>query len=81
MTRILLALISTLALALTASACGEKEEALGPEGSSKLTLMLDYFPNADHAGIYSAQAGGMFELFLGSVRKYGIMVLEFALLI
>ena len=23
--------------------------------------MLDYFPNADHAGIYAAQAGGDFE--------------------
>ena len=23
--------------------------------------MLDYFPNADHAGIYAAQAGGHFE--------------------
>ena len=23
--------------------------------------MLDFFPNADHAGIYAAQAGGHFE--------------------
>ncbi len=59
--RTLLALLTTLALALTVTACGEKEDTLGPEGSSKLTLMLDYFPNADHAGIYAAQAGGMFE--------------------
>jgi putative hydroxymethylpyrimidine transport system substrate-binding protein len=30
-------------------------------GAQKLTLMLDYFPNADHAGIYAAQAGGHFR--------------------
>ncbi len=60
MTRILLALIALFALALTA--CGEKEDPLTPEGgSSPLTLMLDYFPNANHAGIYAAQAGGMFK--------------------
>jgi putative hydroxymethylpyrimidine transport system substrate-binding protein len=26
-----------------------------------MTLMLDYFPNADHAGVYAAQAGGHFK--------------------
>src|SRR6202008_5204395 len=41
--------------------CGEKEDVLEPKGSSELELMLDYFPNADHAGIYSAQANGDFE--------------------
>jgi putative hydroxymethylpyrimidine transport system substrate-binding protein len=41
--------------------CGEKEDVLEPSGSKQLTLMLDYFPNADHAGIYAAQAGGDFE--------------------
>ena len=60
MTRILLALLTLSALAL--AACGEKDDPLGPEGASKdMTLMLDYFPNANHAGIYAAQAGGMFE--------------------
>ena len=24
-------------------------------------MMLDYFPNADHAGIYAAQAAGLYE--------------------
>ena len=43
------------------AACGEKEDALEPSGSKQVTLMLDYFPNADHAGIYAAQAGGHFE--------------------
>lgn len=47
------------ALALTAAACGERED---PEpsagGVEKVDLLLDYFPNADHAGIYAAIGGG-----------------------
>jgi putative hydroxymethylpyrimidine transport system substrate-binding protein len=52
-----------LALALLAllAGCGEKEDVLEPTGSKDVELMLDYFPNADHAGIYAAQAGGHFE--------------------
>ena len=41
--------------------CGEKEDVLEPTGSKRVELMLDYFPNADHAGIYAAQAAGHFE--------------------
>jgi putative hydroxymethylpyrimidine transport system substrate-binding protein len=52
-----LACAATLLLA----ACGEKEDALEPSGSKSVELMLDYFPNADHAGIYAAQAGGDFK--------------------
>ncbi len=48
------------ALALLAG-CGEKEEVLEPKGSRELELLLDYFPNADHAGIYAAQAAGYFS--------------------
>jgi putative hydroxymethylpyrimidine transport system substrate-binding protein len=48
-------------LALIAAGCGEKEDALEPTGSKRVELMLDYFPNADHAGIYAAEAGGHFE--------------------
>jgi putative hydroxymethylpyrimidine transport system substrate-binding protein len=40
--------------------CGEKEDELEPSGSKRVELMLDYFPNADHAGIYAAQAAGYF---------------------
>ena len=46
---------------LALAGCGEKEDVLEPSGSKPLELMLDYFPNADHAGIYAAQAGGDFE--------------------
>ena len=49
------------AAALVAAGCGEKEDVLEPSGSKRVELMLDYFPNADHAGIYAAQAGGHFE--------------------
>jgi len=56
----LLLLLLALA-ALLAADCGEKEDALGPEGSKRVELMLDYFPNADHAPIYAAQADGDFE--------------------
>ena len=55
----LAALLPALTLAL--AGCGEKEDALEPTGSKRVELMLDYFPNADHAGIYAAQAAGYFE--------------------
>jgi putative hydroxymethylpyrimidine transport system substrate-binding protein len=58
----LLPLAAALLLGLVVLAgCGEKEDVLEPGGSKRVELMLDYFPNADHAGIYSAQAAGYFE--------------------
>jgi putative hydroxymethylpyrimidine transport system substrate-binding protein len=50
------------ALAFTVAGCGEKKEAVaGSSGSAqRLTLMLDWFPNADHVGIYQALAEGDF---------------------
>jgi putative hydroxymethylpyrimidine transport system substrate-binding protein len=59
-TRMKRALPLLLAAALLAG-CGEKEDVLEPSGSKRVSLMLDYFPNADHAGVYAAQAGGHFE--------------------
>ena len=47
--------------ALVLAGCGEKHDVLEPSGSKSVELMLDYFPNADHAGIYAAQAGGDFK--------------------
>lgn len=55
--------LATLAAALGLAACGEKAEsptAAAPK-REQLTLVLDYFPNADHAGIYAAQATGAFD--------------------
>jgi len=56
---ILLAALVLAAIAL--GACGEKEERPGGAGGAeRVDLLLDYFPNADHAGIYAAQGGGAF---------------------
>lgn len=41
--------------------CGEKEESLEPGAPEPLEIMLDFFPNADHAPIYAAEAGGHFD--------------------
>jgi putative hydroxymethylpyrimidine transport system substrate-binding protein len=62
MTRIrpLTAIAVALLLAVLGAACGEKEDVLEPGEPQELTLMLDYFPNADHAGIYAAEANGDF---------------------
>jgi len=59
-----LAVSLALALTLALSACGEKEEPGTGAAQARLepfTLILDYFPNADHAGIYAAQAAGEYE--------------------
>jgi putative hydroxymethylpyrimidine transport system substrate-binding protein len=55
-----------LACALALAACGEKPEpdpsaASGAGATQPLRVMLDYFPNADHAGIYAADATGAYE--------------------
>lgn len=41
--------------------CGEKVDVLRPKTDRQFQLMLDYFPNADHAPIYAAQARGYFK--------------------
>ena len=50
------------ALSLLLAACGEKKEGLTPTSANaqSLTLMLDWFPNADHVGIYQALTNGYF---------------------
>ncbi|MFT4036265.1 MAG: ABC transporter substrate-binding protein [Patulibacter sp.] len=42
--------------------CGEKQEnETAVTAHDKVTLVLDYFPNADHAAIYAALGSGAFE--------------------
>jgi putative hydroxymethylpyrimidine transport system substrate-binding protein len=57
----LTAVTALLALLVMATGCGEKEESTSAPRVEKLDLVLDYFPNADHVGIYAAIADGEFE--------------------
>jgi len=53
---------ATLAAVLFAVAgCGEKEDRLSAGDYEPFKLLLDYFPNADHAPIYAARSGGHFK--------------------
>ncbi|MDX6650132.1 MAG: putative hydroxymethylpyrimidine transport system substrate-binding protein [Solirubrobacteraceae bacterium] len=55
------ALVAALALAGLAAGCGEKKESTAAPRAETLNLVLDYFPNADHVGIYAALADGQFR--------------------
>ncbi len=52
--------VALFALALGLVACGEKSEDAST-AAQPLSLTLDFYPNADHAGIYLAQKLGYFE--------------------
>jgi putative hydroxymethylpyrimidine transport system substrate-binding protein len=54
---VLLVLLAAVSLA----ACGERSEPTGAPGQKRLTVLLDWLPNADHAPIYAAQASGAFR--------------------
>jgi putative hydroxymethylpyrimidine transport system substrate-binding protein len=55
------AAVAAIALTLGLAACGEKSENVtGGGATTPLTLTLDFYPNADHAGIYMAQKLGYF---------------------
>jgi len=61
-TRRLPLLLIALALAASLAACGDKEAATSSSArAERLDLVLDYFPNADHAGIYAAIGRGDFR--------------------
>jgi putative hydroxymethylpyrimidine transport system substrate-binding protein len=49
--------------ALVLAGCGEKPEPTGAGSTSTepFTVILAYLPNADHAGIYAAQAAGLYK--------------------
>ena len=58
--RLVPALLAAL-LALGLVACGEKEDTTGNAVPERVDLVLDYLPNADHAGIYAAIDGDDFK--------------------
>jgi putative hydroxymethylpyrimidine transport system substrate-binding protein len=58
--RIALAVL-VAALCAGLAACGEKEEDLGPTKLGEFDLALDFYVNADHAGVLMARKRGYFE--------------------
>src|SRR6202007_1138004 len=46
---------------VTVSACGSEQALPSAPALKPFTVMLDFFPNADHAALYSAIAGGDFR--------------------
>jgi putative hydroxymethylpyrimidine transport system substrate-binding protein len=60
-TRRLTAAAAALACVVALCACGSKQDALSAKGTKRFTVMLDFFPNADHAALYSAIAHGDFR--------------------
>jgi putative hydroxymethylpyrimidine transport system substrate-binding protein len=59
--RPIVVLLAAAVCALAIAACGEKQESTAAPKQEQVRLMLDFFPNADHAGIYAAQGTGAFE--------------------
>ena len=58
-----LALLAAAALlgAVALAGCGTKQDTISAAGAKRFTVMLDFFPNADHAALYSAIAHGDFR--------------------
>ena len=54
-------IVAAAALALGLSACGAKQDVTTAAGAKPFSVMLDWFPNADHAALYSAIAEGDFR--------------------
>ena len=46
--------------AAVATGCGERHEVTKPTEPAPVSVMLDFFPNADHAGLYAALGNGAF---------------------
>jgi putative hydroxymethylpyrimidine transport system substrate-binding protein len=59
--RIVLLAVTGVACAVALAACGAKQDVISSPGAKRFTVMLDWFPNADHAALYSAIAHGDFR--------------------
>jgi putative hydroxymethylpyrimidine transport system substrate-binding protein len=55
------ALLAAAVALLALSACGSKQDTLTAASAKSFPLVLDFFPNADHAALYSALAHGDFR--------------------
>ena len=62
MIRRVLPVVLALVVVTGLAACGErKEPAGGARSLERVDLVLDFFPNADHAGLYAAAGAGEFK--------------------
>lgn len=64
MTRRVPALVALLTGALLLAACGERKEPTGADAlapAQPLEVMLDFPPGPEHAGLFAAREGGVFE--------------------
>jgi putative hydroxymethylpyrimidine transport system substrate-binding protein len=59
--RKLLPLAACLTCMLSLSACGSKQDVISAASTKPFKVMLDWFPNADHAPLYAAIAHGDFR--------------------
>lgn len=50
-----------LASLVVLSACGSKQDTISASGAKPFTVLLDFYPNADHAPLYSAISHGDFR--------------------
>jgi len=59
--RTVLIACACLGAALLLGACGSKQDSISAPSAKDYPVMLDFFPNADHAALYSAIAHGDFR--------------------
>jgi putative hydroxymethylpyrimidine transport system substrate-binding protein len=53
--------LAGIACALALGACGTKQDTISTSATKPFNVMLDFFPNADHAALYAAIAHGDFR--------------------
>lgn len=59
--RAIVPVLSAAVCALALGACGSKQDAVSAKSTKPFTVMLDFFPNADHAPLYEALDRGFFR--------------------
>jgi putative hydroxymethylpyrimidine transport system substrate-binding protein len=61
MKRLTMLIVSAAVIAVPLAGCGSKDDQLTPGHQQAVSLMLDWFPNADHVGLYQALYEGDFS--------------------